>query len=611
MALRFPHIYLLKVGFERKLEELRELEQKIDVVFDITEAQLVLGKLKSDRRAESDLRHLGLKTEKVVNNDNHTTSHARKRRKVTKNDDGKDVINLDSETESEHADSVSVAQLPTASKIGNTIKVLRLAWYIDSVEAEELLPMNDYLVYEGKITEIQKPPKVSPIERKQDSPAEILARAKADEPSSPPKTFHRHKRGVSETKTRPYQPHLLQETTEDHEYAANMPPLPEYMKVRYCCQRPCFSHTPNDAFIAQLRIIGKARTLAGEAEVGHAHAPKAYNAAVAALASYPYPLKSYQEVLRIPGCGPTMARLFQEWQETGSIQQVEDFENDERFRALDMFSGIFDVGPEVAKRFYSKGWRDLDDVVNFGWKSLTKEQQKGVKFYDEFAERIPRTEVEELANHVLDHANKIHPGWQMVICGGYRRGKADSGDVDVILSHPDESITNFFLDEKLLHSLEDDGSVTHTLRLSTRTSERGQETLPPRNSRTGGRGFDTLDHAFVVMQKPWATQTEDLALNPGAKNPNTHRRVDIIVSPWKTAGCAVLGWTGGTMFERDLREYTRKELGWKFDSSGIRDVKTGSWVNLEEGGGDMLDKEKLVFEGLKLEWREPRERCTD
>jgi DNA polymerase IV len=200
----------------------------------------------------------------------------------------------------------------------------------------------------------------------------------------------------------------------------------------------------------------------------------------------------------------------------------------------------------------------------------------------------------------------------MVICGGYRRGKADCGDVDVILSHPDEEATDFVLG-KLLESLEDDGYITHRLEYALTNSKRGQTPLKWRGygPRVGG-GFDTLDHAFVVWQDPsWPTEEEDLKADPDASNPNVHRRVDIIVSPWKTAGCAVLGWTGATMFERDLRGYSRKKLGWKFDSSGVRDVATGEWIDLEAGAEDMLAKERKIFEGMKLEWREPTERCTD
>lgn len=98
------------------------------------------------------------------------------------------------------------------------------------------------------------------------------------------------------------------------------------------------------------------------------------------------------------------------------------------------------------------------------------------------------------------------------------------------------------------------------------------------------------------------------------KNPNPHRRVDILISPWKTVGCAVLGWTSETTFQRDLRSYCEKR-GLRFDSSGIRSQQAPyNWVDLEDGGkgkaGTMEEAEMRVFEGLELEWRPPEERCT-
>lgn len=200
----------------------------------------------------------------------------------------------------------------------------------------------------------------------------------------------------------------------------------------------------------------------------------------------------------------------------------------------------------------------------------------------------------------------------MVICGGYRRGKPDCGDIDVVLTHPDEEATDGFLRE-LVDVLEDEGHITHNLEIAFTNSKRGQNAVSWKGlGPKAGSGFDTLDHAFVLWQNPtWPTMEEDLEENPNAKNPNIHRRVDIIISPWKTAGCAVIGWSGGTMFERDLRSYTRAELGYKFDSSGVRSVADGTWIDLEGDETDLLEKEKKVFRALKLEWREPTERCTD
>lgn len=148
----------------------------------------------------------------------------------------------------------------------------------------------------------------------------------------------------------------------------------------------------------------------------------------------------------------------------------------------------------------------------------------------------------------------------------------------------------------------------HTLTLSQHNSERGQRPTSFKPSASGGSGFDTLDKALVVWQDPKFNAADS------SRNPNPHRRVDILISPWKTTGCAVLGWSSETTFQRDLRRYC-KEKGLKFDSSGIRSREMPyNWVDLEDGGKGpprtMEDAEKRVFEGLELEWRPPEERCT-
>lgn len=274
---------------------------------------------------------------------------------------------------------------------------------------------------------------------------------------------------------------------------------------------------------------------------------------------------------------------------------------------LQLFYNIWGVAATTSREFYKKGWRDLDDIIEYGWDDLSRVQQIGVKYYEELQEKIPRSKVEEIANVILAHANKVRKGFQMVIVGGYRRGKSESGDVDVILSHPDPAATMSFVAD-IVNSLEKDKYITHTLIMSTKNSERGQTPVSWKGNCKAGAGFDTLDKALVVWQDPRWDETVS------SKNPNPHRRVDIIISPWKTAGCAVIGWTGGTTFERDLRRYCKKWKNLKFDSSGLRDRVNGDWVDLESDANgpapDMLTAEKRVFERLGLEWRPPEERCT-
>ncbi|KAF4894363.1 DNA-directed DNA/RNA polymerase mu [Colletotrichum fructicola] len=250
-----------------------------------------------------------------------------------------------------------------------------------------------------------------------------------------------------------------------------------------------------------------------------------------------------------------------------------------------------------------QGWRDLDDIVEYGWDDLSRVQQIGIKFYEELKLKITRVEVESIANTILKHARKFSPGYQMVIVGGYRRGKHNSGDVDVIISHPDECATLNFV-QKLVVSLEKSGQITHTLTLSNHNSERGQRPLSWDGNQGRGAGFDTLDKALVVWQEPEMSDRGRASSVDSASQRPPHRRVDIIISPWKTVGCAVLGWSGDTTFQRDLRRYCKKQRDLKFDSSGIRSRLDGSWLDLEGNGKapDMLTAERRVFGGLGLDW---------
>jgi DNA polymerase IV len=389
MAPSFPAIYLLRSHFEHDLKELQRLEKQIDVVYNINEAELILGKVKSKARAAHELRKLGLYTEDVNGNnpedEGALSPHSKKRRRLDKIVvDGKEVIALDSETESGSDTDIRARKHPSSSKrksssaaknsptarkqaavgsqeevSGKTINVLKLEWYIDSVKNGHLLPFENYLVYEGRVIPKPKPQKPEvkvPVLRSGNS---ILARAKADSP--PPASRRPHKAGSRAPASPSSQrPHLLSQTTTDED----LPPIPEYLHTIYSCQRPTPLHGPNDAFLSQLRIIKKARTLTtGDDKNVHA---RAYNAAVATIASYPYTLTSAHEITRLPNCGKKLATLWEEWTSTGHIKEVDDIENDDRMKSLNIFYEIHDVAEKSARKFYNNGWRDLDDVVEYG-----------------------------------------------------------------------------------------------------------------------------------------------------------------------------------------------------------------------------------------------------
>jgi DNA polymerase IV len=533
---------------------------------------------------------------------------------------------------------------------GNDIVwVIKVDWLEACVTAGHLVPLGDSLVYKCKVLERPKSLNTKSIKSVFSAAAkavptsktllathpraahEILDRAKTDVVGTAPKvTYQRHQFGNRASRRfdgktyassaqqsglsfAAHTARLLQMTTSDYEgIDSDFPQPPDWVKkrVKYACQRFTPANGPNEDFLEQLRKIRTARTLIDD-EIG----VRAYSTIIASIAAYPHKLSHPRELAKLPGCDEKTAVLFVEWKNTGKIQAVEDYENDEAMKVLRSFYDIWGVGAKTARHFYyNNHWTELDDIIEFGWNDLDRVQQIGVKYYDEFLVPIPRPEVEQIASIVRQHAVRLRDERITVtIVGGYRRGKTASGDVDMIVSHPDLEATAGLVRE-IVESLEETEWITHTLTMSLTNTNRGQHALPFRSVKGAGVGFDTLDKALVVWQNPeWPTREQDITADPKAKNPNIHRRVDIIIAPWRTVGCAVMGWSGGTTFQRDLRRYAKAVKGWKFDSSGIRSRSTGEAIWLEGPNGitgTPEDAERAVFEGMGLEFIPPEYRVT-
>ena len=667
---KLPPIYIL--SFQLDVDELHELEEEViglgaNLTYDAEEARIFLGRLAQKKRAAFELRSKGVWTEEAVEG---TAEPPAKRirlsppleqivppkRSASEIDSASDTTSLASSRPTSPVSPEAAPRRPPLRfpDLRKRILVIQLDWIKASVDQNQLLPFDEHLVYDARI--IPKPegattPKASPIpvtyikaapeaSVAQGTPpsappsniiSTILARARAEAPSAPPAaghpSAHQTRRRLNQPAlTHPLHPPKLHRTTtaEFEELESHsLPEPPRWVRdhVLYSCQRSTPLHSPNALFIAELEKIKIARHLTLD-EIG----VRAYATSIAAIAAYPYVLKSAAEVLRLPGCDSKIAQLWGEFRDSAEddserfLPTALELEKDEHLRHLKLFYEIWGVGADTARKFYfDRGWKDIDDVVEFGWTSLNRVQQIGVKYYDEFQVKIPRKEVEEIRAVVLRHARAVRgvdeTEWggtrdvEAVIVGGYRRGKEESGDVDIILSHREEEVTeNLVVD--VVGSLEQEGWITHTLTLHTTTTNRGQQTLPYRTD-GGGHRFDSLDKALCVWQDP---EFEGMGVE-GRKNPNIHRRVDIIVSPWRTVACAILGWSGGNTFQRDIRRYVKRAKGWKFDSSGVRDRVLGYVLDFESprNGDDAdtwLDREKRLMNGLGIGWRPPGERCT-
>ncbi|KAG8852747.1 hypothetical protein FRB91_006028 [Serendipita sp. 411] len=179
-----------------------------------------------------------------------------------------------------------------------------------------------------------------------------------------------------------------------------------------------------------------------------------------------------------------------------------------------------------------------------------------ISLRDEFSVKITRAEVEEVTRIVTDELGKIQRGFIHTITGGYRRGKSESNDIDIVFSHEQSGQGRGAL-HILVSRLQKQGLITHI--------------LPATSFRTPGsmKSYaenEALERVLCVFMLP--DDSPSFPYNPSG-NRRLHRRVDLIFAPIETYWCAVVGWTGSIMFERDIRSWCKDKFKYKFDSSGL------------------------------------------
>ena len=303
MALAFPVIFLLSAHLGSK--ELQDLEDQIPTLtYDINEAEVVLGKVFRKERALFELRKHQLSTQEV-DPPGPATSPSRDRKRARLSTPALASSDIDSDTASE---AEVQRRLAEPAPVTPTIKVAKLSWFTDSVKAGEVLPLDNYVVYEGR--KVPKAPVQTPMplptETAADKAAEILKRALADKGGLPgsPRSASSSQRRRGETYTsHPVRPPLVRETTSEHEISTQLPPIPEYLQTTYSCQRPTPANPPNEAFIKELTKIKASRTLTGD-KIG----VRAYSSAIATIAAYPYTFqtahgKAYSQPAPMPALG--------------------------------------------------------------------------------------------------------------------------------------------------------------------------------------------------------------------------------------------------------------------------------------------------------------------
>jgi len=229
---------------------------------------------------------------------------------------------------------------------------------------------------------------------------------------------------------------------------------------------------------------------------------------------------------------------------------------------LEAFRNVYGIGPKKAEELVAAGYKSIAELraaAAADPKFLNRNQRVGLDYYEQLLTRIPRPEMDQ---HAAILMSALPDDLEGVIVGSYRRGRPDSGDIDMLLRVKDASL---------------DAGDALTAYVDTLT----------------GMGYikEVLAHGphkcLAISQIP-------------AQAGAVARRLDLLVSPPEEFAFAVFYFTGSDGFNVRVRQHALS-MGLTLNEHALTVVKTGAPI---QG----IKTERDLFNILKLEWREPQDR---
>ncbi|XP_012931520.1 DNA polymerase beta isoform X2 [Heterocephalus glaber] len=166
------------------------------------------------------------------------------------------------------------------------------------------------------------------------------------------------------------------------------------------------------------------------------HKYNAYRKAASVIAKYPHKIKSGAEAKKLPGVGTKIAEKIDEFLATGKLRKLEKIRQDDMSSSINFLTRVSGIGPSAARKFVDEGIKTLEDLRKNEDK-LNHHQRIGLKYFEDFEKRIPREEMLQMQDIVLSEVKKLDSEYIATVCGSFRRGAESSGDMDVLLTHPD------------------------------------------------------------------------------------------------------------------------------------------------------------------------------
>lgn len=302
--------------------------------------------------------------------------------------------------------------------------------------------------------------------------------------------------------------------------------------------------------------------------------------ALSAIRNLDFEIVDSSDVDGIPGIGKGTVKRIEEILEKGVLSEIKDKYDKKKQAIIDgiqELEKVIGIGSAIARKMVTqhniRNVADLKKAIKNKKIKVSEAIQLGLKYYGVVEGNIPRKEIATIEKYLVKEAQKIDSELDIMVCGSYRRGKKTSGDVDLLMFHPDVKTMQHIRQPekfKLESYLE--------LFVDTLTEQ--------------GFLLDNLTDKDYHMKYMGFCKYKN----------NPVRRIDIRFVPYKSLPTAMLYFTGPYELNTAMRTAAKKrdmilnEYGlYKIDEDG---VKTPVRIKSEED----------VFEVLGMDYLTPEER---
>lgn len=201
---------------------------------------------------------------------------------------------------------------------------------------------------------------------------------------------------------------------------------------------------------------------------------------------------------------------------------------------------------------------------------LNSHQLLGVKYFHDMSQKIPREEVQRAERILTASAKHMNKDLILTLCGSYRRGRAKSGDVDCLITHPD------------IKTMED---------------------LETSSVNVLAKFVDFLANLdFLVDHLTDFGKSKYMGfciIKQAGKKNNIARRIDIRFIPFDSYGASILYFTGSKTFNTQMRTHALGK-GYSLNEYGLKRLSDNVLIPCKT--------EEEVFKILAYPYKKPEER---